>query len=217
MKTRILVVDDHPVVRLGLRAMLEAGDDVAIVGEASTGEEALQMVDRLSPDIVLMDLGARGMSGVEATRRLKASHAQVAVIAFTFREDEESFFQMLGAGASGYVPTRAAPEELLAAIRTVAGGEVYLHPSLAKLLVRDYLKQDRRGSPQVDGLSAREREVLALLAEGKGNAAIGEQLGISHKTVARHRENIMHKLGLRARTDLVKYAVRKGLVRAPME
>jgi two-component system response regulator NreC len=140
----------------------------------------------------------------------------VAVVALTIHEDEEYFFQMLQAGASGYVPKRAAPDELLTAIRTAATGEVYLYPSLAKLLVKDYLSgtHDESAAQALDGLTEREQEVLAYLAEGSSNLEIAEALTISPKTVARHRENLMRKLNLHSRADLVKYAIRKGIIRA---
>ena len=216
MGTRLLLVDDHAVVRTGLRMLLEGEADMEIVGEAGTGAEALTAVEALRPDVVLMDIGLPDQSGIDATRAIKRLVPTTAVVALTIHEDEEYFFRMLEAGATGYVPKRAAPEELLTAIRTAALGEVYLYPSLARLLVSDYLEQDQqvRAAHAVDGLSAREQEVLVHLADGAGNAVIAETLGISPKTVARHRENIMHKLGLHSRTELVKYAIRKGFVSA---
>jgi len=214
MGIRLLLVDDHAVVRTGLRMLLEGEADMEIVGEAGTGAGALTAVETLRPDVVLMDIGLPDQSGIDATRAIKRLIPTTAVVALTIHEDEEYFFRMLEAGATGYVPKRAAPEELLTAIRTAALGEVYLYPSLARLLVSDYLEQDQqaRTAHAVDGLSAREQEVLAHLAEGAGNAVIAETLGISPKTVARHRENIMHKLGLHSRTELVKYAIRKGII-----
>lgn len=216
MGIRLLLVDDHAVVRSGLRMLLEGEPDMLIVGEAGTGAEALQAVEALRPEVVLMDIGLPDQSGIDATRAIKGLNPATAVVALTIHEDEEYFFRMLEAGATGYVPKRAAPEELLTAIRTAAVGEVYLYPSLARLLVSDYLGQDQqaRATQAVHGLSAREQEVLAHLAEGAGNAEIAETLGISPKTVARHRENIMHKLGLHSRTELVKYAIRKGIIQA---
>jgi two-component system response regulator NreC len=155
------------------------------------------------------------MTGIEVTRQIKQSWPSVAVVALTIHEDEEYFFQMLQAGANGYVPKRAAPEELLTALRTAASGGVYLYPSLAKLLVRDYLTGEREAaSTALDGLTDREQEVLAHLADGASNQDIAETLNISAKTVARHRENIMHKLNLHSRSDLVKYAIRKGIIKA---
>jgi two-component system response regulator NreC len=216
MKTRLLLVDDHAVVRVGLRMLLESEPDMEIVGEAISAAEALDQIPRLRPDVVLMDIGLPDMSGIEATRTVKSISPQTYVVALTIHEDEEYFFKMLEAGASGYVPKRAAPEELLTAIRAAAAGEVYLYPSLAKLLVKDYLHQEHQSkeSTSLDGLTSREQEVLALLAEGASNSEIGDQLSISPKTVARHRENIMSKLNLHSRSDLVKYAIRKGIIQA---
>ena len=214
MTIRLLLIDDHAVVRSGLRMLLESESDMVIVGEGGTAREALEAVARLTPDLVLMDIGLPDMSGIEVTQKIKTGWPQVAVVALTIHEDEEYFFKMLEAGASGYVPKRAAPEELLSAIRVAAAGEVYLYPSLAKLLVQDYLHQDHASKEpaSLDGLTAREQEVLALLAEGASNSEIGDQLSISPKTVARHRENIMSKLNLHSRSDLVKYAIRKGII-----
>ena len=214
MKTRLLLVDDHAVVRVGLRMLLESEPDMEIAGEAASASEAINQISQLHPDVVLMDIGLPDLSGIEATRNIKRFSPETAVVALTIHEDEEYFFKMLEAGASGYVPKRAAPEELLSAIRVAAAGEVYLYPSLAKLLVQDYLHQDHASKEpaSLDGLTAREQEVLALLAEGASNSEIGDQLSISQKTVARHRENIMSKLNLHSRSDLVKYAIRKGII-----
>jgi len=211
----LLLVDDHAVVRTGLRMLLENEEDIEIVGEAGTGQAALQMVERLQPDMVLMDIGLPDMTGIEVTRQVKQQWPQVGIVALTIHEDEEYFFQMLQAGANGYVPKRAAPEELLTALRTAADGGVYLYPSLARLLVRDYLSGDREAAPAgIDGLTDREQEVLAHLAEGASNQEIADTLNISPKTVARHRENLMRKLNLHSRSELVKYAIRKGIIKA---
>jgi two-component system response regulator NreC len=206
---RLLLVDDHEVVRSGLRMLLENEDDVDIVGEAGTAEDAIESVRKLSPDVVLMDIGLPDRSGIEAASEIKQTSPETSIVALTIHEDEEYFFKMLEAGASGYVPKRAAPNELLTAIRTAASGEVYLYPSLAKLLVKDYLTQDQQSQVARAGnnLTAREHEVLAHLADGATNFEIAETLGISPKTVARHRENIMRKLNLHSRTELVKYAI----------
>ena len=213
-KIRLLLIDDHQVVRQGLRMMLEGEPDLEIVGEADTASQGLIETTRLKPDVVLMDIGLPDMSGIEATKEVKRLAPEVAVVALTIHEDEEYFFKMLEAGASGYVPKRAAPDELLTAIRVTAEGEVYLYPSLAKLLVQDYLGegQTSRHESSLNLLTDREKEVLTLLADGLSNSEIGEQLSISPKTVARHRENIMAKLNLHSRTDLVKYAIRKGII-----
>jgi two-component system, NarL family, response regulator NreC len=215
MTIRLLLVDDHAVVRTGLRMLLENEEDIEIVGEAGTGQAALQMVERLQPDMVLMDIGLPDMTGIEVTRQVKQQWPRVAIVALTIHEDEEYFFQMLQAGANGYVPKRAAPEELLTALRTAADGGVYLYPSLARLLVRDYLSGDREAAPAAaEGLTEREQEVLAHLAEGASNQEIADTLNISPKTVARHRENLMRKLNLHSRSELVKYAIRKGIIKA---
>ena len=216
MKTKLLLVDDHAVVRSGLRMLLDGQADVEIVGEAGTASEAITAVSTLKPDVVLMDIGLPDMSGIDATRQIKNLWPEVAVVALTIHEDQEYFFNMLEAGASGYVPKRAAPEELLTAIQVAASGEVYLYPSLAKLLVKDYLTHETvdRDNQNLNNLTAREQEVLTLLADGDSNAEIAKKLSISPKTVSRHRENIMRKLNLRSRTELVKYAIRKGIIQA---
>jgi two-component system response regulator NreC len=216
MKIRLLLVDDHMVVRSGLKMLLEEEQDVEIVGEAGTAREALQAVSRFHPDVVLMDIGLPDLSGIDAAREIKKLRPQTAIVALTIHEDEEYFFKMLEAGASGYVPKRAAPEELLTAIRAAAVDEVYLYPSLAKLLVRDFFSHEPavKTEPVLDGLTSREQEVLGHLAEGATNDEIANTLGISPKTVARHRENLMSKLNLHSRTELVKYAIRKGIIQA---
>ncbi len=215
MTIRVLLVDDHAVVRTGLHMLLGQEEDIEIVGEAGSGREALNAIEQLQPDLVLMDLGLPDMTGIEVTRQVKQKWPGVAVVALTIHEDEEYFFQMLQAGANGYVPKRAAPEELLTALRTAAEGGVYLYPSLAKLLVRDYLTGERETvTGTLDGLTDREQEVLAHLADGASNQDIAETLNISPKTVARHRENIMRKLNLHSRSELVKYAIRKGIIQA---
>jgi two-component system response regulator NreC len=215
MKIRLLLVDDHQVVRSGLRMLLASENDVEIVGEAGTAHDALEAVRQLHPNVVLMDIGLPDQSGIDATREIKRTNPEIAVVALTIHEDEEYFFKMLEAGAGGYVPKRAAPEELLTAIRIAAAGEVYLYPSMAKLLVTDYLAQDRstEGVSTLDGLTDREQEVLRYLAEGAPNDEIAGALFISIKTVARHRENIMQKLGLHSRSELVRYAIRKGIIK----
>ena len=211
---RLLLADDHAVVRSGLRMLLEAQPDMTIIGEAETGQEAIRRVAELSPDVVLMDIEMPGMNGIEATRRIKASAPAAAVLALTMYEDDQYFFEMLRAGASGYVPKRAAPDELVSAIRAVSRGEVFLYPSLAGRLVQDYLRRGPagEGEPPGDELTPREQEVLTLIAQGFSNNEIADQLVISAKTVDRHRENIMRKLNLHNRVDLVKYALRKGLI-----
>jgi two-component system response regulator NreC len=215
MTIRLLLVDDHAVVRSGLKMLLENERDVEIIGEASSASEAIEAAMRLRPNVILMDIGLPDLSGIDATREIKKRISEVAIVALTIHEDEEYFFKMLEAGASGYVPKRAAPEELLTAIRAAANGQVYLYPSLAKLLVRDFLDGGRVSSEQTaSDLTDREQEVLTYLAEGASNEEIASSLVISPKTVARHRENIMRKLNLHSRAELVRYAIRKGIIKA---
>ncbi|MCL4804366.1 MAG: response regulator transcription factor [Anaerolineae bacterium] len=211
---RLLLADDHAVVRSGLRLLLEAQPDMVIIGEAENGEEAIRRTAELRPDVVLMDVEMPGMNGIEATRRIKAQSPATAVLALTMYEDDQYFFEMLRAGASGYVPKRAAPDELATAIRAVSRNEVFLHPSLAGRLVQDYLlrRDVEEQEPPAGDLTPREQEVLTLIAQGASNGEIADQLVISVKTVDRHRENIMRKLNLHNRVDLVKYALRKGLI-----
>ena len=211
---RLLLADDHAVVRSGLRLLLEAQPDMAIIGEAENGADAIRRTAELAPDVVLMDIEMPGMNGIEATQRIKAQSPATAVLALTMYEDDQYFFEMLRAGAAGYVPKRAAPDELVSAIRAVSRGEVFLYPSLAGRLVQDYLQRRavEEQAPPADELTPREQEVLTLIAQGLSNNEISDQLVISAKTVDRHRENIMRKLNLHNRVDLVKYALRKGLI-----
>src|SRR5215212_4141078 len=215
MSIRLLLVDDHAVVRSGLRMLLENEKDVEIIGEAASAHEAIEAATRLKPNVILMDIGLPDLSGIEATREIKKRTPEVSIVALTIHEDEEYFFKMLEAGATGYVPKRAAPEELLTAIRAAAIGQVYLYPSLAKLLVRDFLSGGQLSNQKVaSDLTGREQELLTYLAEGAGNEEIATALVISPKTVARHRENIMRKLNLHSRSELVRYAIRKGIIKA---
>ena len=217
MTTRLLLVDDHAVVRSGLRMLLENERDVEIIGEASSAREAIEAATRLQPNVILMDIGLPDLSGIDATREIKKRLPEVVIVALTIHEDEEYFFKMLEAGATGYVPKRAAPDELLTAIRAAASGQVYLYPSLAKLLVLDFLSGGRpiaEGAQSSSGLTDREQEILTYLAEGANNEEIATSLVISPKTVARHRENIMRKLNLHSRAELVRYAIRKGIIKA---
>lgn len=212
-KIRLLLVDDHVIVRAGLRMLFQAENDIEIVGEVGSGEEAIDAVRRLQPDVVLMDVAMPGIGGIEATRCIKQARPEAAVLALTMHEDEQYFFEMLGAGASGYIPKRAAPDDLVSAIRVVSQGNVFLYPTVARMLVKDYL--ERAAGEPTSGevqLTAREQEVLTYIAEGYTNREIAEALSISVKTVDRHRENIMQKINLHSRVELVKYAIEKGLI-----
>ena len=210
---KILLVDDHAVVRSGLHMILEPEADVAIIGEAENAKQALAQAHSLEPDVILMDIHLPDISGIEITKQIKALHPKIAIVALTINEDEEYFFKMLEAGANGYVPKRAAPEELLTAIRAAAENEVYIYPSLAKLLVRDFLNDEPKKTNDLELLTEREIELLTHLADGATNNEIADTLHISPKTVSRHRENIMRKLNLRNRTELVKFAIRKGIIK----
>jgi two-component system response regulator NreC len=222
---RLMLVDDHDVVRTGLKSFLDTQEGLRVVAEASSGSEAVDRALEAKPDVVVMDITMPKMDGLEATRRLKAILPNCQILALTVHEDKQYLFEMMAAGASGYVTKQAAADELVAAIRAVALGNVYLQPVLARWLLDDYrrllLKASTETSPprenQLSGkglevLSDRETQVLELVAEGFSNPQIGEQLGISPKTVARHRERIMNKLDLHSSTELVKFAIRTGLI-----
>lgn len=212
-KIRLLLVDDHEIVRAGIRMLFLAESDMEIVGEVGSGEEAIEAVRDLTPDVVIMDVAMPGMTGIEATRRIKEASPDTTVLALTMYDDEQYFFEMLNAGASGYIPKRAAPDDLVSAIRVVNQGNVFLHSTLANFLMKDVLGQAETNAEQaVPELTPREREVLTYIAEGFTNREIAEALVISVKTVDRHRENIMQKLNLHSRVELVKFAIEKGLI-----
>jgi DNA-binding NarL/FixJ family response regulator len=215
-KIRVLVADDHAIVREGVRMILAKEPDIEVVGEAGDGQEALDLVERLRPQVVIMDISMPGVGGIEATQRLKATHPQVQVLALTMHEDESYVFQLLRAGAAGYVLKRAAAQDLVQAVRAAARGEAFLYPSVARRVVEDYLKRVEAGEERerYDGLTAREKEILTLIAQGLSNQQIAEKLFISIKTVQTHRAHILEKLGLHDRTELVRYAIRKGLIQA---
>lgn len=213
-KIRVLVADDHTIVREGVRILLEAQPDIQVVGEAADGQEALRQVREFKPDIVLIDIAMPNLNGLEATRAIKREHPQTHVIVLTMYESDEYFFQVLNAGASGYVLKKAASVDLIAAIRAVHAGDVFLYPSVARRLVSDYLTRVHSGEEKTsyDGLTERERQVLKLIAEGHTNQAIAEKLVISPSTVQTHRTRIMQRLNLHSRAELIQYAVRKGLL-----
>ncbi len=214
-RIQLLLADDHDIVRAGLKSLLEKQEAMEVVGEATGGEEAVSLANELKPDVVLMDITMPDLDGIQATRRIKETTPAVNVLALSIHEEEAYFFEMLKAGASGYVPKRASPQLLLTAIEVVARGDIFLHPTVAGTLVQDCLRGDDCEAERAayDGLTRRQREVLTLIAEGLSNEAIGERLAISKKTVERHRENIMKQLHLHNRAELVKYALRKGLIR----
>ncbi len=209
-KIRILIVDDHAIMRDGIRALLSLHGDIEIVGEASDGREAIEKVAELMPDVVIMDIGMPGMDGLEATRRIIKKLPKTRVLVLTQHNNREYILSAIKAGATGYVPKRALGSELVSAIRTVQKGESFLYPSAAAALIEDYLHQ--ADEEPYDRLTDREREVLKLIAEGHTSREIAAMLYISLKTVLGHRTKIMEKLNIHNRTELIKYAMRKGLV-----
>jgi two-component system response regulator NreC len=222
---RLMLVDDHDVVRAGLKSFLESQDGLIVVAEARTGEEAINISLETRPNVVIMDITMPEMSGLEATRRLKAVYPDCQVLALTVHQEKQYFFEMLAAGATGYITKQAAPEELVAAIHSVAEGHVYLQPVLARWLLDDYnrllttkpgeyqtAQRGKQTDKDLEVLTKRERQVLEAVAQGMTSPQIGESLGISPKTVARHRERIMNKLNLHSAAELVKYAIRTGLI-----
>ena len=213
-KTRILLADDHALVRAGIRALLEKQDDMEIVGEAADGQEALKKVAELRPDVIIMDIAMPGMGGMEATKRIKSQYPDVQVLALTMLEDERYFFEIIQAALSGFIVKGALPDELLSAVRAVAAGNVYLYPALARNLLGEYLGEAGGDGAALaaDGLTDREQEVLQLISQGRTGKEIAKRLQISARTVDRHRENLMAKLNLHSRAALVKYAIRKGLI-----
>ncbi len=214
MTIRILVADDHTIVSEGVRLLLDAQADMQVVGEAADGEQALAKVRELEPEVALLDISMPNMNGLEATRAIKRDFPRIHVLILTMYESDEYFFQALNAGAAGYVLKKVASADLVAAIRTVHAGDVFLYPSVARRLVSDYLTRVKTGEEQTsyDGLTPREREVLKLIAEGHTNQEIADRLVISASTVQTHRTRIMQRLNLHGRAELIQYAVRKGLL-----
>lgn len=213
-RLRILLVDDHPIFRAGLRTLLNTQTDMEVVGEAGTGLEALAKVRELTPDVVVMDITMPDMDGLEALRQMNAEHLPSRVLVLTMHAEHEYLFQVLENGGYGYVLKQGVDSDLFEAIRTVGAGNVFLYPSATTLLLSRYLEGGRPAQERevYDGLSDREREVLTLTAEGFSSSEIGDQLALSPKTVETYRTRIMQKLGLQHRSQLVQYALRKGLL-----
>jgi DNA-binding NarL/FixJ family response regulator len=208
---RVLIVDDHAVVRRGLRTFLELQDEIDVVGEAADGEEAVAAVDELAPDVVLMDLVMPRVDGVEAIRQVRERRPATRVIALTSFLDDDKLFPAVRAGAAGYLLKDVQPQELVSAIRTVHAGESLLHPAAAARLMAQVASDGARTDP-ASLLTPREREVLVLLSRGLPNKVIARELGVSEKTVKTHVSNLLGKLGLSDRTQAALYAVREGLV-----
>lgn len=213
-KIRILLADDHAIVRAGIRTLLEKQPDLEVVGEAADGRETIDEARQLRPDVVVMDIAMPGIGGLEATQRIKNECPEVRILALTMHEDERYLFRAIHAGASGYVVKGAPPADFIAAIRSVAEGQAYLGPALTRKLMDDYLRSSEEAAAKDDGdnLTEREREVLRLIAEGRTGKQIAKQLCISVHTVERHRQNLMTKLDLHDRVGLIKYAIRKRLI-----
>ena len=210
---RVLVVDDHAILRDGIRSLLERQKDMLVVGEAANGLEALQQVEALAPDIVLMDVAMPIMDGLEATPRIKAARPATKVLILTQHDSREYISSLLKAGASGYVLKRAGGREVLAAIRQVNEQGAFLEPDVLQTLLEDYRETPSDDAGIETHLTAREREVLRLVVEGKNSKEIARMLGISPKTVSVHRTNVMSKLGVQNSAELVRYTLQHGLLR----
>jgi DNA-binding NarL/FixJ family response regulator len=206
---RVLIADDHGIVRSGLRMLIERKSDMRVVAEAGDGVEALEAAQAKRPDVAVLDVSMPRMTGVQAAREIGAHRPQTGVLLLSMHEDERYFFQGLEAGASGYVLKKAADTDLIDAVRTVADGGTFLSNSAQKTLLRDWLAG--RAEP-VDPLTTRELEVLKLIAEAHTNKQIADTLSLSEKTVESHRANVLAKLGMRDRVELVRYAIRRGLI-----
>jgi two-component system response regulator NreC len=211
---RVLLADDHRMLREGIRALLERQDDITVVGEASDGREAVRLAASLCPDLVVMDVSMPLLNGIEATRQIKRDCPDVRILILTVHEQKDYVAQLLVAGADGYIIKRAAGDDLIAAIRTVCQGQTFLHPSITKVMVEDYVKrlQEGEGLDAYHILTEREREVLQLIAEGYTNREMADLLHISIKTVQNHRSRIMSKLDLHDRGELIKYAIQQGII-----
>lgn len=213
-KIRVVLADDHRMMREGIRALLEREDDIEVVGEAADGREAVSLATQLRPDVVVMDVSMPLLNGIEATRQIRRNCPHTRVLTLTVHENEDYVAQLLVAGASGYIIKRAGGDELVNAIRAVHRGEVFLHPSIAQVVIQDYVRrlQAGKGLSAQDVLTDREREILQLIAEGYTNREIADLLHLSIKTVQNHRSNIMHKLDLHDRGELIKYAIQQGII-----
>jgi DNA-binding NarL/FixJ family response regulator len=214
---RVLLTDDHAVLRQSIRALLESQPDMEVVGEAGDGRAAIERARELLPSVILMDISMPQMNGLEATRRIKSELPQIQVVILTMHETEEYLAKILQAGATGYVLKQAADRELIEAVRIASRGDTYLYPRIANRLVADYLRRLESGVPDerdaaYESLTAREREILKLIAEGHTNKIIAELLTLSVKTVENHRYSLMNKLNAHDRGELIKFAIRVGLI-----
>ncbi len=212
-RIRVLLADDHTILRDGIRALLVDQADIEVIGEAEDGLSTVKMVGKLKPDVVIMDIAMPLLNGLEATRQIQRDHPQVKVLILTMHDNEEYIRQVLAAGALGYVLKDAAAHDLLGAIRAVHRGEAVLSPAITRLVIEDYLRWgDIRPADTSNGLTPREREILQLIAEGYTNKEIAEILSLSVKTIQSHRGNLMSKLDLHDRGELIKYAIQKKII-----
>jgi two-component system response regulator NreC len=213
MAAKVLLVEDLALTRSGMRVLLEKSSDILVVGEAGDGREACKVAPKLNPDVILMDVAMPEMNGIEATRQIRKSLPRVRIIMLSMHADRQYIFESLRAGASGYVLKTAALTEVLAAIKTVLEGGTYLSSSLSRVVLDDYLRRARgdQTESEVEKLSAREREVLQLLAEGNSSSEIARRLHISSRTVDTHRQHVMEKLDIHSIAGLTKFAIRHGL------
>lgn len=211
-KIKVLIADDHRIVREGLKSLLQQYENIEVIGEAENGRDAVQLAKDVCPDVVLMDISMPFLNGLEATRQIQRDCPHVKVIALSVHDNEEFIRQMLAAGAMGYITKYARTEELIQAIFSVHAGEMALSPAITRLVVEDFLRwaDIQNGNPEK--LTPREREVLQLIAEGHQNKGISEILQISIKTVRAHRNNIMQKLDLHSQGELIRYAIQKKIV-----
>lgn len=213
-KIKVLIADDHTIVRSGLNLLLSSETDIEVVGEASDGALAVKMATDMKPDVVLMDIGMPVVDGFEATRQIRERAPEVNILVLTMHRCDEYFFQMLEAGASGYILKGAETGELINAVRSVARGEVFLYPAMARILVQEFLTRSWSDAGEAK-LTSREKEILKLIADGYSNKEIADRLVVSPSTVHSHSTNIMQKLDLSARHQLVQYARRHGLISEP--
>jgi DNA-binding NarL/FixJ family response regulator len=212
-KIRVLIVDDHAILREGVRALLQLQADLEVAGEASNGREAIEAVAQLDPDVVLMDIAMPGLGGIEAALEMKKQGRRAKILILSQYEDREYVRRLLKAGVSGYVLKKSAGAELANAIRAVHRGGLVLDPEVARTAMEEANPATPGAADPYDALTDREKQVLKLVAEGKSNKEVAEVLGISVKTAMSHREHVMEKLGVHNRTELVRFAIRKGVIR----
>jgi two-component system response regulator NreC len=213
-KTRILLADDHKLMRSGLKALIEQQPDLSVVGEADDGRQAVALAAKLKPDLLVMDIGMPNLNGIEAARQITQASPETAIVILSMHSDESYVLRALKAGAKGYLLKDSAESDLIRALHAVAGGKSFFSPAVSKVLLDDYVRKLQRSGAEdaYDLLTPREREILQLVAEGKSNKDVANLLDLSVYTVETHRSNIMEKLNLRGVPELILYAVRKGII-----